>query len=279
MIGLRYVALTTVVSVTFLIITFCTAAGLGAGLFIAAVEMALGLYFAKDRKGSSWQADLADLIITTEVESGHAIESGVKVYLLQSDLAVVGTANQTRPHLSTAATNTSVSRTLEQSQEISAPNPVPLESIMQNQPPTSDQARIEADDGVHRTVTQARGGVRRGVIKVLGISTLLAVIAMAAVWYFSARPVGPSTSPSAAPAQMPQPTALASRAWDLRHLGANGLEKCKAFRLVLKHTTAAQAVGGGSISAGQVNRLQTELNTAKQMPPVLLTPFQCGVPL
>jgi len=149
---------------------------------------------------------------------------------------------------------------------------------MQNQIPRSEQAHIDAGDGARRTVTQARGGVRRGIISVLAASTVLAVIAVAAVWYFSAPSAATSTPPPAAIAQIPQQP-LTSRAWDRRHLGANGLEKCRAFRLVLKHTTVAQASGGGSISPGQANRLQTELNAAKQMPPASVTPVECGVPL
>ena len=182
---------------------------------------------------------------------------------------------------SAAARNTSVSRSLEQGQEIRAPSPAPVESAMQNQTSTSDKAHIDAGDGVQRTETQARGGVRRGVIKVLVASTLLAVIAMAAVWYLSARSSAPPASPPAATTatQTSQPNALESGAWDRRHLGANGLLKCQAFRLVLKHTTEAQASEGGSISSGQANRLQTELKAAKQMPPASVTPFQCGVPL
>jgi len=147
---------------------------------------------------------------------------------------------------------------------------------MQNQTPTPEQSHINAGDGVHRTVTQARGGVRRGVIKVLVFSTLLAVVAMTAVWYFSARSAAPPAVTTTATAH---PTALASGAWDRGHLGANGLEKCQAFRLVLEHTTQAQTSGGGSISSAQANRLQAELNAAKQMPPASVTPFECGVPL
>ena len=155
---------------------------------------------------------------------------------------------------------------------------------MQNQTPTSEQSHIDAGDGVHRTLTQARGGVRRGVIYVLAASTLLAVIAMAVVWYISAHSALSSTGPTATAtaattSALAQPTALASGTWDRGHLGASGLEKCRAFRLVLKHTTEAQASGGGTITSGQANRLLAELNEAKQMPPASVTPFECGVPL
>jgi hypothetical protein len=72
---------------------------------------------------------------------------------------------------------------------------------------------------------------------------------------------------------------LHNRTWALRHLGANGLEKCRAFRLVRKHTAQLQVAGGGTITAGERGRLETELGSAKAMPPRSLTPFQCGVPL
>ena len=76
---LRYVALATLVTVSFLILMFCTSAGWGAALFVAVVEITLGLYFAKDRSGGSWQAKAANLVITTEVESGHEMIDGVEV--------------------------------------------------------------------------------------------------------------------------------------------------------------------------------------------------------
>jgi hypothetical protein len=110
----------------------------------------------------------------------------------------------------------------------------------------------------------------------------LTVITLAAVWFVSARTEAPSASLPAAAATATQPSppaALAGRVWDRGNLGASGLEKCAAFRQVLKRTAEAQAAGGGSISSDQANRLQTELNAAKRMPPASVTPLQCGVAL
>ena len=57
------------------------------------------------------------------------------------------------------------------------------------------------------------------------------------------------------------------------------MAKCRAFRLVVRHTTEAQAGRAGPISPDAADRIQAELNAAKKMPPTSLTPFQCGVPL
>lgn len=65
MIGLRYIVLTAVVSLSILITVFCTAVRRGGTLFVAFVELAVGLYFAKERKETSWQSDVAELIIST----------------------------------------------------------------------------------------------------------------------------------------------------------------------------------------------------------------------
>jgi len=43
-----------------------------------------------------------------------------------------------------------------------------------------------AGDGVELSVTEARSGVRRGMSKVMVISTLLAVIALVAIWLLMA---------------------------------------------------------------------------------------------
>ena len=98
---------------------------------------------------------------------------------------------------------------------------------METQRPLTEPSHADAGDGVERTVTQARGGVRRGMTKVLVISTVLAVIAIGAVWLITTR-----TSPRAhqstvtqtaalTPASPPNP--LKSQVWDQAHLGASGL--------------------------------------------------------
>jgi hypothetical protein len=46
----------------------------------------------------------------------------------------------------------------------------------------SSQTPSEAGDGVRISATQARGGVQRGVYKILIVSTLLSVMAAAVAW-------------------------------------------------------------------------------------------------
>ncbi len=158
---------------------------------------------------------------------------------------------------------------------------------MQPQRTSAEQSHLDAGDGVERTGVQARGGVRRGASKVLVISTLLAVVAIGAIWMLSARPAtraAPSTSVSAsgqtaALTSAPRSTTLKSPEWDQAHLGADGVEKCGAFRRVLNRVTALQGSGARAISASESTQLDTALNAAKAMPPASLTPAECGVPL
>jgi hypothetical protein len=152
-------------------------------------------------------------------------------------------------------------------------------------PPVTDpaeieQAHIDAGDGVERTVTEARGGVRRGVSKIMAISTVLAVVAIGAVWLLASRPkTPPMSAQTPTPASSPQSNALNSQAWDQGHLGADGMKKCSAFRKVLRDSNEMRAAGRGPTSPSQRTQLEAELNTAKSMTPLSLTPFQCGVPL
>jgi len=55
---------------------------------------------------------------------------------------------------------------------------------MSNPRPPPQESR--AGDGVELSVTEARSGVRRGVSKVMVISTLLAIIALIAIWLLMA---------------------------------------------------------------------------------------------
>jgi hypothetical protein len=151
---------------------------------------------------------------------------------------------------------------------------------MPNDQVSAEQAHRDAGDGVECTVTRARGGVRRGVSKILVISTALAVIALGAIWFVAARPAHQSMSTGAAAAATPQPSdALTSRAWDQSHLGAQGMAKCSAFRRFLRDTSRLQGEGGGTLSHAQRIVLDEELKTAQAMQPVALTPVQCGVPI
>lgn len=145
----------------------------------------------------------------------------------------------------------------------------------------SEQAHQDAGDGVERTVTQARGGVRRGVNKILVISTALAVAVMGLIWLVAARPTTPSpTQQAATTAAAAQPgNTLRTRAWDQSRLGAQGMAKCSAFRQVLVHTRDLQNGATGALSASQRSALDDQLKAAKAMEPAALTPFQCGVPI
>ena len=142
-------------------------------------------------------------------------------------------------------------------------------------------------DGVERTFTQARGGFRgRRMLPVLVISTLLAVAALVGVLLVTVRLVPHSTSTQAValgsatdPSSARQSAALPGRTWTLAHLGPNALEKCNAFRQVLKRTAQLQIAGGGTISSSERNTLEAELNSAKGMTPTSVTPSQCGLPL
>jgi len=144
----------------------------------------------------------------------------------------------------------------------------------------TEQSHLDAGDGVERTVTQARSGVRRGVSKILVISTVLAVLAIGAVWILAARPARQSIAiQTIAPATAQQANTLRSQAWDQSRLGAQGMAKCSAFRQVLKHTGELRSAEPGAMSRSQRTELDAELKTAKDMQPAALTPFQCGVPL
>jgi len=154
---------------------------------------------------------------------------------------------------------------------------------MKTERPLTGKSRVDAGDGVELTITQARGGVRRGMTKILVLSTVLAVVALGVVWLVSSwtapRAHQSMVTQTAALTSAPQPDPLKSRVWDQSHLGAGGLEKCSAFRRVLSHTTELQGAGRGPMSLSERTQLEAELNAAKTMPPVSLTPFECGVPL
>lgn len=57
--------------------------------------------------------------------------------------------------------------------------------VLSNSPPRESRA----GDGAQVSVTEARSGVRRGLYKVLLISSLLAIIALAIAWLAQRTPV------------------------------------------------------------------------------------------
>jgi hypothetical protein len=71
LIALRYVVLAHVVVGSFLVLAFCTSAGIFAAIVIAALELAVGLALAKDRKRPNWMSEAATLFISTSADSGH----------------------------------------------------------------------------------------------------------------------------------------------------------------------------------------------------------------
>jgi hypothetical protein len=171
---------------------------------------------------------------------------------------------------------------------------------MSTEPTLTKQDHIDAGDGVERTVTEARSGVRRGISKILVISTVLAVGAIGGVWLLAAHPRTPATSaqapaspPGGAPASAVSTSqnspalqnapassnVLRTQAWDQAHLGPDGMKKCSAFRKVLQDSQEAQGRDNGTMSAAQRSRLSQELSEARTMPPAAVTPFKCGVPL
>jgi hypothetical protein len=70
LIALRYVVLAHIVVGSFLILAFCTPAGVLGGGFIALVELACGLVLAKDRNHQTWLSEAATLFVSTSVDSG-----------------------------------------------------------------------------------------------------------------------------------------------------------------------------------------------------------------
>ena len=73
--SLRYITLAVVVVLSLLVVGLCAPGGWSAGLLVAAVELAIGLYFARDRTGTTWQGEVAGLLVSTDMDSGlHALD-------------------------------------------------------------------------------------------------------------------------------------------------------------------------------------------------------------
>ena len=78
MVGMRYVVVVLIVTTTFLTLAYASDAGLGSALFVAAVELAVGLYFARDRDQVGWPSVFGGLFISTAAESGMPIEERLR---------------------------------------------------------------------------------------------------------------------------------------------------------------------------------------------------------
>ena len=73
--SLRYITLAVVVVLSLLVVGLCAPGGWSAGLLVAAVELAVGLYFARNRAGTTWQGEVAGLLVSTDMDSGlHALD-------------------------------------------------------------------------------------------------------------------------------------------------------------------------------------------------------------
>lgn len=66
------------------------------------------------------------------------------------------------------------------------------------------------------------------------------------------------------------------RSWMLEHLGAAGLEKCRAFGKVRKDAEQLQAAGHGPISRLERQRLEAELAAVERRAPKSVTQATCG---
>jgi hypothetical protein len=71
LIALRYVVLAHIVVGSFLVLAFCTPAGILGALVVVAIELAVGLALARDRKRPTWLSEFATLFISTSADSGH----------------------------------------------------------------------------------------------------------------------------------------------------------------------------------------------------------------
>jgi hypothetical protein len=70
LVGARWVAMMTAVSLTFLILAFSTRAGFIGGAFAALAVLVVGVWLVRDRKEPNWASNAATLFMTTSVESG-----------------------------------------------------------------------------------------------------------------------------------------------------------------------------------------------------------------
>lgn len=68
--GARWVAMLTVVALSFLILAFSTNAGFFGALVVAAIELVVGVWLVRDRPQPTWVSNAATLFMTTSVESG-----------------------------------------------------------------------------------------------------------------------------------------------------------------------------------------------------------------
>lgn len=96
LIALRYIVLAHIVVGVFFISTLAGGASWLQGLIAALICLALGLYFAKDRRRVGPASKIATLVTSTAADSGHTDEAGEMGHIL-SDTAETLTGAERRP--------------------------------------------------------------------------------------------------------------------------------------------------------------------------------------
>jgi hypothetical protein len=77
LIAARWVALVSIAVGTLLILGFCTSVPWVSAWIVTFIEVAVGLYFARDRKQVSWTSQIATLVVSTEAEGGDPISAQI----------------------------------------------------------------------------------------------------------------------------------------------------------------------------------------------------------
>jgi len=98
LIALRYIVLATVVVVSFFTLPLAGGASWLQALAVALICLAVGLYFAKDRRKMSRASEVATLFISTAADSGHTDEAGEMGHIL-GETAETLTGAQRRPEV------------------------------------------------------------------------------------------------------------------------------------------------------------------------------------
>lgn len=73
LVALRYVAIAIFVTLSFLVLAFC-GFGIGQGLVVALIELALGLWLARDRPRIGLASEFGALFMSTAAEHPHPVE-------------------------------------------------------------------------------------------------------------------------------------------------------------------------------------------------------------
>ena len=73
LVAMRWVGLAIIVVLSFLILSFC-GAGLGWGIGVTVIELAIGLYLVRDRERPDWTSEFGALFMSTSAEHPHPVE-------------------------------------------------------------------------------------------------------------------------------------------------------------------------------------------------------------